>query len=284
MLGCRLCWDCMECCWERPIEFCRPRDLLSVMRGFMGPEPAAAALLLPPGVADGCRGRPAAGVLPEPLSRIPKPLGLLLPCAALPGVVLAARAGVDAAAAGRGVAKPPATAGGAVLGAVPGVAAAAAGAGVPAADAGGLLLCPLSANLRGPVLGVEAGVASDACCGVAAAWLLLPAPFRLILDAVGVLAAAWGVLLLLAPLSVRPNRRGAVPGAAAGRAASAAAADGGVACAVTGAGLGTGPLPTGCNPLACCDTCACEGVFLSVSFFKPPPPAWDIFAAAVLCS
>lgn len=254
------------------------------MRGFMGPEPAAAALLLPPGVADGCRGRPAAGVLPEPLSRIPKPLGLLLPCAALPGVVLAARAGVDAAAAGRGVAKPPATAGGAVLGAVPGVAAAAAGAGVPAADAGGLLLCPLSANLRGPVLGVEAGVASDACCGVAAAWLLLPAPFRLILDAVGVLAAAWGVLLLLAPLSVRPNRRGAVPGAAAGRAASAAAADGGVACAVTGAGLGTGPLPTGCNPLACCDTCACEGVFLSVSFFKPPPPAWDIFAAAVLCS
>lgn len=246
------------------------------MRGFVGPGPAPAALPLP-GVVDGCRGRPAAGVLLEPFSRIML-LGLLLPpaAAALPGVVLAARAGVDAAAAaGRGVAKPPATAGGAVRGAVPGVAAA-AGAGVPAAaDAGGLLPCPLSASLRGPVLGAaEEGVAGTvACCGVAAAWLMLPAPFRLILDTVGVLAAAWGVLLLLAPLRVRPNRRGAVPGAAAARAPSAAAADEGVACAATGAGLGTAPLAPGCTPLACCETCACEGVFLSVSFFKPPPQA-----------
>jgi hypothetical protein len=258
------------------MEFWRPRDLLRVMRGFIGPDPAPAALPLP-GVADGCLGRPAAGVLLDPLSRIML-LGLLLPpaAAALPGVVLAARAGVCAAAAGRGVAKPPATAGGAVRGALPGVAAA-AGAGVPAAaDTGGLLPCPLSASLRGPVLGAaEEGVAGTvACCGVAATWLLLPAPFRLILDTVGVLAAAWGVLLLLAPLRVRPNRRGAVPGAAAARAPSAAAAaDGGVACAATGAGLGAAPLAPGCTPLACCDTCACEGVFLSVSFFRPPPPA-----------
>lgn len=170
--------------------------------------PAAAPVPLPgvaagrsmlPGVADACRA--AAGVLLEPFRRMPT-LGLLLPCAepaALAGVALAARAGVAAVigAARRGVAKPPAalpTAGGAVLGALAGVAAAAAGAGVAGVPAaGGLLPCPLSANLRGPVLGAEAGVAGTvACCGAAAAgvaWLLL-APLRLILATAGVPADA----------------------------------------------------------------------------------------------
>jgi hypothetical protein len=35
---------------------------------------------------------------------------------------------------------------------------------VPVAAAGGLLLCPLSANLRGAVLGADAGVAGTAAC------------------------------------------------------------------------------------------------------------------------
>lgn len=136
------------------MEFCLPRDLFRVMRGFTG----ADAGLLPgvaagrgtlPGVADASRAGPA-GVLPEPLSFIPNFLaGCPEPPAALAGVTLAARAAFEAAAAGRGVAKPPAappappTAGGAVLGALAGVAAAAGGAGVAgvaAADAGGLLL------------------------------------------------------------------------------------------------------------------------------------------------
>jgi len=255
----------MECCWDSGL----PRDLLSVRRGLGGAEAAPAAAWCPalpgiaagrgrlPGVAEGTRAGPPAeaGVLLEPLRRMPS---FLAGCADPPAVAgVRAEAGVPATAAGRGVAKPPA-AGGADLGALAGVpAAAAAAAGVPAA-AGGLLLCPLSANLRVPAPGADAGVAcTAACCGVDAAgvaWPLLLAPLSMILGPPGVPVEGRGAAGRDAPLRVKPPGRGTDP-EGLGRALAAADAMAPV-LSCEGALGRCSPLPEDATPLlGCCAAC-----------------------------
>lgn len=234
-----------------------------------------------PGVAEGTRAGPPAeaGVLLEPLRRMPSFLAGCADPPAVAGVMLPvpADAGVPATAAGRGVANPPA-AGGADLGALAGVPAAAAG--VPA-DAGGLLLCPLSANLRGPVPGADAGVAcTAACCGVDAAgvaWPLLLAPLSMILGPPGVPVEGRGAAGRDAPLRVKPPGRGTDP-EGLGRAFAAADAMAPVLCC-EGALARCSPLPEDATPLLGCCAACCEPVFLMVSLNRAPPE----LMAAICC-